>query len=509
MARAAGVVSAATFLSRILGFFRDALAAAVLGTGPGADAFIVAFRIPNLWRRLVSEGALTVAFIPALLETAARDGRPAAISMAASALRRFGLFLAGFAGLGVLFAPVLVAALAPGLAHRPETLDMAARLARIMLPYLPLVGMAAVCMALLQAEERFAAPSLAPVCLNLAMIGSVLWLAGPMGSPAAALAAGVLLGGGLQLGLQLAALRRIGFSLLVGRSESSGLGRIAVRTVPAALGASVLHVNLVTGTFLASFLPEGRVAALYFADRLVQFPLGLAGAALATAALPRLSRDAAAGRWADFWANGRFALRLAVFITFPAAAGLAVLREPIVELLFSRGAFDAAAVRETAAPLLGFAAGLPAFAGLRVVLAAHFARGDSRVAFRTGLLGMGLNLFLGLLWLKPFGHSGIAWAISAAAWAQLALLLGAPLGAAGRLCDRLFWKSACHSLAGSLLMSPAAVFVLRLFPPAGGAVFRTAGLAAAIAAGVSVYGLFSRFTRHPDYPSLLAVVRKE
>jgi putative peptidoglycan lipid II flippase len=122
---------------------------------------------------------------------------------------------------------------------------------------------------------------------------------------------------------------------------------------------------------------------------------------------------------------------------------------------------------------------------------------------------MGVHLGLGLLWLKPFGHAGIAWAISAAAWAQLALLLGAPLGAAGRLCDRLFWKSACHSLAGSLIMAPVAVFVARLFPPAGGAVFRTAALLAAIAAGILVYGLFSRFTRHPDYPSLLAVVRKE
>lgn len=509
MARAAGVVSAATFLSRILGFVRDAFIAAVLGTGPGADAFIVAFRIPNLWRRLVAEGALTVAFIPALLETAARDGRRAAFSMAASALRRLGLFLCGFAGLGVLFAPALVAVLAPGLAQRPEAFDAAARLTRIMLPYLPLVGMAAVCMALLQAEERFAAPALAPVCLNIAMIGAALWLAGPMGSPAAALAAGALLGGGLQLALQLGASGRMGFSPLAGRGESFGLGRIAARTVPAAVGASVLHINLVTGTWLASFLPEGRVAALYFADRLVQFPLGLAGAALATAALPRLSRDAAAGRWEDFLANGRFALRLAVFITLPAAAGLAVLREPIVALLFARGAFDASAVRETAAPLLGFAGGLPAFAGLRVVLAAGFARGDSRTAFRTGLFGMGLHLGLGLLWLKPFGHAGIAWAISAAAWAQLALLLRLPNAAGGRLSDRIFWKSACHSLAGSLIMSPVAVFVVRLFPPTGGAVYRTAALVAAIAAGVLVYGLFSRFTRHPDFPSLLALVRKE
>jgi putative peptidoglycan lipid II flippase len=275
------------------------------------------------------------------------------------------------------------------------------------------------------------------------------------------------------------------------------------------VGASVLHINLVAGTWLASFLPEGRVAALYFADRLVQFPLGLAGAALATAALPRLSRDAAAGRWEDFLANGRFALRLAVFVTLPAAAGLAVLREPIVSLLFARGAFDVSAVRETAAPLLGLAGGLPAFAGLRVVLTAGFARGDSRAAFRTGIFGMGVHLGLGLLWLKPFGHAGIAWAISAAAWAQLALLLWLPQCARGRFCDRIFWKSACHSLAGSLIMAPVAVFVARLFPPAGGAVFRTAALLAAIAAGILVYGLFSRFTRHPDFPSLLALVRKE
>ena len=509
MARAAGVVSAATFFGRILGFVRDAVIAALFGTGPAGDAFVVAFRLPNLWRRLAAEGALTPAFIPALLETAARRGRRSAFELAASALRRLGLLLGGFAAVGAIFAPALVAVLAPGLAQRPEAFELAARLTRIMLPYLPLAGMAAVCMGLLQAEERFAAPALSPVCLNLAMIGTVLFFSGPMGSPATALAAGVLLGGGLQLGLQLGALGRIGFSLRAGRRATFGLGRIAARTIPAAAGASVLHVNLVAAAWLASFLPEGRVAALYFADRLVQFPLGLVGAALATAALPRLSRDAAAGRWDDFLANGRFALRLAMFLTLPAAAGLAALREPIVELLFARGAFDAAAVRETAAPLLGFAGGLPAFAGLRVVLAAAFARGDSRAAFRTGLFGMGLHFCLGLLWLKHFGHAGIAWAVSAAAWAQLLLLLWLPQGVRGRLCDRLFWKSACQSLAGSLLMCPVAVFVARLFPPTGGAVSRAAGLVAAVAAGVLVYGLFSHRTRHPDFSSLLAVFRKE
>ncbi|MFP4308568.1 MAG: murein biosynthesis integral membrane protein MurJ [Desulfococcaceae bacterium] len=510
MARAAGVASAATLLGRILGFVRDAAVAAVFGAGPVADAFIVAFRIPNLWRRLVAEGALTVAFIPAFLEVRVREGRRAAGDLAAHALRQFGLLLFGVAGLGMAVAPFLVSCMAPGFVHRPEVFDLAAALTRVMLPYLPLAGMAAVCMGALQAEDRFAAPALAPVCLNLAMIAAVFGLAAPLGSAAIALALGVLLGGGLQLALQAGALRQNGFSLFRRPGgEKPNLARLAARTVPAALGASVLHVNLVAATFLASFLPEGRVAALYFADRLLQFPLGLIGAALGAAALPSLSRDFAAGDWNGFLQNGRFALRLAFFLTLPAAAGLLALRAPIVGLLFGRGAFQAGAVRETATALLGFGLGLPAFAGVRVVLAACFATGDARLPLWTGLCAMGINLVLGWILLGPWGHAGVALGVAGAGWTHLFLLLVFAGGGKWRFCDRFFWKSACQSLAGSLIMSPVAVFVARLFPPTGGTASQAVALVAAIAAGVFVYGLFSHGIRHPEFSSLLAIIRKE
>ena len=510
MARAAGVVGAATLLSRILGFVRDATIAAVFGAGGGADAFIVAFRVPNLWRRLVADGALTVAFIPAFLDIAAREGRPSAFRMAGAAIGRFALLLCGAALLGVWAAPGVVSLLAPGFSDRPELFRDTVELTRIMMPFLPLAGAAAVCMGVLQALDRFAAPALSPVCLNLAMIGAVAATSGRGGSAAVALAAGVVIGGILQLGLQLGALSRAGFRFRAGNGRAvSGLGRLAARTVPAALGSSVFQVNVLVGTLLASFLPEGRVAALYYADRLVEFPLGLIGAALATAALPSLSRCAAAADWDALGDDARFALRLTMFLTIPAAAGLFALREPIVALLFGRGAFDPGAIRWTAEALAGFAVGLPAFAGTRVVASACFAAGDARTPLLAGLGAISVNAALGFPFREQWGLPGIALALAVASAVHFGLMAAAIRRRIGPLCDRAFRKSACQSVAGSVMMSIAALYCSRLFPPTGGTLFRSAALVTAILAGMAVYAAFAFCVRHPELAPFLAAIRKE
>lgn len=511
MSRAAGLVSALTLASRVLGFVRDAVIAAVFGAGPGADAFIIAFRIPNLWRRLVFEGALTVTFIPFFLDLLARKGREAAFGMAGAVLRRVTLLLCVGTGLGLWAAPFLVTLLAPGFSDRPGDFHLAVSLTRTMLPYLPLVGAAAIGMAVLQALGRFAAPALGPVVLNLAMMGGVLGFSGRLDGPARGLSIGVLVGGVLQLLLPLAEWRRSGAPLR-GRpptGEGGAVARLVLRTVPATLGASVFQINLLIATLMASFLPEGRVAALYFADRLAQFPLGVVVSALATAALPSLSRYAAAGEWEGFRETVRYALRVSVYLTLPAAAGLAVLREPIVALLFGRGAFDPAAVRWTAEALVGIAAAVPVCAGVRVASAASFAIGNTRTPLATGGGALLINALLGGIWVETWGLAGITLSLALATAVHLGLLLWALRPALGLLCDRVFWKSACQSAVGSLLMTIAAIFVVRLFPPTGGSLSQITALVAAIAAGIAVYAIFSRCIRHSEFRSLLESIRKE
>jgi putative peptidoglycan lipid II flippase len=511
MTRAAGRVGALTLVSRVLGFVRDAVIAAVFGASAGADAFIVAFRIPNLWRRLVFEGALTVVFIPIFLDILARQGPGAAFGMAGAVLRRVALILCVGTGVGLWAAPFWVTLLAPGFSGRPDDFRLAVSLARMMLPYLPLVGAAAICMAVLQALGRFAAPALGPIAFNLAMIGGVLGLSGWLDGPARALSIGVLMGGALQLLLPLAEWRRTGapFRGRPPAGEGISAGRLALRAVPATLGASVFQINILVATLLASFLPEGRVAALYFADRLAQFPLGVVVAALATATLPSLSRHAAAGEWETFQEDARFALRVAMYLTLPAAAGLTVLREPIVAVLFGRGAFDPAAVRWTAEALVGFAAAVPVCAGVRVASAASFAAGNTRAPLTTGGGAMVINALLGGIGGEIWGVAGITLSLALATAFHLGMLLRVLRPAVGLLCDRVFWKSACQSAVGSLIMSTAAIFVARLLPPTGGSGSQAAALVAAIAAGMAAYAIFSLCIRHPEFTSLLKSARKE
>jgi putative peptidoglycan lipid II flippase len=409
LARAAGIVGAATLLSRLLGFVRDVVIASRFGTGMRADAFFVAFRLPNTLRELLGEGALSAAFVPMFTARLASHGRDAARALAGRVLGTFLVALGLAVVAGILAAPVLIRIQAPGFAATPAKLALTIALAQWMFPYLLCVGTAALVMGVLNALDHFVTPALAPSVLNLGLIGATLILAPRLTEPAFALAAGVLLGGMAQLAIQLPPLRRLGPPGPVRIAfRDPEVRRIARLMVPGAIGLAITQVNQLLGTLLASFLGEGGVASLYYAFRLVQFPIGVVGVALGTAALPPLARAVAAGRAAEARATLVRALRLALFLTVPALVGLLVFAQPIIRLLFERGAFGADATTATAGVLRWYALGLGCYVANRLVVPAYHAHQDTRTPVRYGALAVACNLAASLALIGPLGVGGIA-----------------------------------------------------------------------------------------------------
>jgi putative peptidoglycan lipid II flippase len=347
--KAAGVVGAATLLSRLFGFIRDVVIAWFFGAGLSSDAFFVAFRIPNLLRRLFAEGSLSIAFIPVFTEYLTVKGKEEAFKLAGSAMWLLSMILAVVAVLGILLSPVIIKVIAPGFIDSPEKYFLTVNLTRIMFPYIFFIGLVALSMGILNSLGHFAAPALAPVFLNIAMICSVFFISPYMSDPVTGLAIGVLIGGVLQLALQIPFLIKKGLYFWQRiKIFHPGLKRIGVLMLPAVFGAAVYQINILVGTLLASLLPEGSVSYLYYADRLVQFPLGIFAIATATAILPSLSRQAASRDLEAVKATFAHAMNLVLFITIPSMVGLIVLREPIVALLFKRGVFDSEATQLTA-----------------------------------------------------------------------------------------------------------------------------------------------------------------
>ncbi len=359
-------MAAATLVSRLLGFLRDAAVAWGFGTGFGADAFLAAFRIPNLFRRLLGEGSLSSAFVPVMAETLVRAGRREAQELAASATRVLALALTGAGLVGMLAAPLVVHVVAPGFSGAKFELTLG--LTRLMLPYLLAAGIAALWMGTLNVLGSFAAPAATPALLNIAMIAGALGVAPIATRPESVLATAVLVGGGAQMVFLFFCLARqgVGFQRAA-RTVTPALRRAARLMLPVGLGSAVYQINVLVGGLLASFLPEGSVSCLYYAERLVEFPLGVVAVAGATAVLPTLAREAALGDRPGLAATLAYAFRMSAFVMLPATAGLLLLAEPVVALLFQRGAFGAESVRLTSQAVSYYAVGLMGVAAARMV----------------------------------------------------------------------------------------------------------------------------------------------
>jgi putative peptidoglycan lipid II flippase len=425
LVRAAFTVGALTLASRLLGFLRDLLIAAVLGAGVAADAFFVAFKLANMLRRLFAEGAFNAGFVPLFARTLEQEGRGPARAFACHAFAVMLAILLAVVALAELCMPWLVRVIATGFAPGSERHLLAVELARVTFPYLMLISLAALVGGVLNSLGRFAAAAFAPILLNLALVAALGLAVVLRASAAHALAWGVLVAGLAQLALLLGVATAIGWPLRPrwpGSVDRPRLARLWRLVLPGAVGAGVYQLNLVIDTWFASHLPTGAVSYLFYADRLVQLPLGLIGAALGTALLPLLARQLRGGR--DDAARHNFdrALELALLLSLPSAIGLATLALPIVEVLFERGAFDAAATRATASALAAFAVGLPAYVLIKVLATGFFAREDTRTPVLVAAASLLANVAVILLTVGRLGHVGIALATALASWLNAALL---------------------------------------------------------------------------------------
>jgi putative peptidoglycan lipid II flippase len=379
LARAAGVVGLATMLSRVFGFIRDVIVARFFGAGLATDAFFVAFRIPNLLRRLFAEGSLTIAFVPVFTEYLKTKSREDAFELARVAFTLLSVILVVISLAGVIFSPAIVTVMAPGFRATPDKYALTVLLTRIMFPYIFFISLVALCMGILNSLRHFATPALSPVILNLCMIGAALFLRDYFAEPILALAIGVMIGGLLQLAVQLPVLFKLGVVLRPDfHFRHTGVRRIGALMLPAAFGAAVYQINIFISTLLASFLPEGSVSFLYYADRIVELPLGIFGIAIGTAALPSFSDQVARGHYEEMKKTISFSLRLMLFITIPAMIGIIALQEPIISVLFQRGQFDPRSSVLTAQALFWYTVGLWAFSTIRVVVAAFYALQDTK-----------------------------------------------------------------------------------------------------------------------------------
>jgi putative peptidoglycan lipid II flippase len=509
--KAAGVVGSATLLSRIFGFIRDVVIAWFFGAGLVSDAFFVAFRIPNLLRRLFAEGSLSVAFIPVFTQYLTQQGETDAFEMAKSALRLLSVLLVAIAVAGILLSPIIVRVIAPGFVTSPEKYSLTVFLTRIMFPYIFFIGLVALCMGILNALGHFAAPALAPVLLNISIIGSVFFIAPHMAEPVTGIAIGVLIGGVLQLALQVPFLIKKGvYFWQQANMYHPGLKKVGLLMLPTIFGAAVYQINILVGTLLASLLAQGSVSYLYYADRLVQFPLGIFAIAMATAVLPTLSRQAAKKDLQAVRDTFSYAMKMVFFITIPSMVGLIVLREPIVALLFQRGAFDSQTTRLTAYALLYYSIGLWAFSAVRIVVSTFYALQDTKTPVRMAIVSVCANIILGVILMGPMGHGGLALSTSLASMLNLGLLVWALRTKLGGLGLKSITESACKTVVCSGMMGAVvwATAVLIIPPENGSLSGLFFGLMGSIVTGLVLYGFFSVLLKSTELKNVLELAGK-
>ncbi len=515
--RSASVVGGATLVSRVLGLVRDILTAGVFGTGSAISAFVVAFTIPNLFRKLLGEGALTAAFVPVFTEYRERRGSEAGWRVASIIFSLSTLVLGALVALGFILIWVIT-----GTFELSERFLLVFGLLRIMLPYLFFICLVGLAMGILNSLRHFAVPAFSPVILNLVWIASLFFLCPRFGEDPSrrifGLAIGVLIGGVIQLGVQIPVLRKKGFPFkFIPDWRDPAAGKIALLLGPGILGFAVFQINTALDGFLALVIGPGAPAALFYGNRLVQFPLGVFGLAFATAVLPVMARLMARGEREEFIGAFSHGLRSVLLITVPAAAGLIVLRRPIIALIFQRGAFGPESAAATAWVLLWYSLGLPAFAGLKIITQGFYSCQDTKTPVKVGFCAMLLNLGLNLAvvfnpWLREhFREGGLALSTSLAAllnaaalyWLfrrRLGMIRGKELLA---FLARLLPATAAMALACRLVLSaisphlPAAVLPARLL-----------SVAVPVAAGLAVFALAALVLKIDEARDLLSALKR-
>lgn len=478
-----------TLISRVLGFGRDMLIAALIGTGPISDAFFVALKLPNLFRRLFGEGAFNAAFIPAFSGLLQTEGAASARRFAEETFAVMTFWLGIMTIAGEMFMPQMMMVLAPGFTADPAKFQLAVDLSRITFPYLVLICLAALVSGVLNGLDRFTAASASYVLFNIISIACMIWLTPYVPTVGHALSWGVTLSGVAQLALLVFAVQRGGMALSFPRPRLTPQMRLLMRRMaPGLLGAGVTQLNLAVDVIIASLLPPGTVSVLYFADRVQQLPMGVVGTAVGTAILPLLSRQVRAGEAAAAISTLNRAIEYALFLTLPAALALMLCAYPIILTLFGRGEFTAVSILFSSQCLAAYALGLPAFVLVKVLAPGFFARGDTSSPVKVGIVCVTLNLGLNIAFMGPLAHVGPALATSVAAICNVTGL-GVILVRRGHFRpDRTLRRKVVGMLAASVAMG-LALLALRplLFGAPSQGTVRLLALTGLIAAGLLTY----------------------
>lgn len=531
LTRAAGVVGFFTLLSRFTGLLRDVVIGFLFGAQGAADAYFVAFRIPNLLRRLTAEGALTVAFIPVFTNYLAREGKVEAVKVAQVVFSFVVMFLAVVTLLGVLFAGPLTRLFAPGFLQDPAKFELAVSLTRWMFPYIFFISLVALAMGILNAMRHFMAPAVSPVLFNLCNVACALLFFPLLDEPILGLAFGVLIGGAVQLLFQVPYLLRNGIVLKFNFNfRHPGLGRLLYLMGPAAFGAAVYQINVLVSTMLASLLPTGSVSYLYYADRFLEFPVGVFAIALGTAALPSFSTLVAAGNVAELRTTLAYSLRLVNFISLPATVGLMVLAVPLFAIFFQRGAFDATVTVNAAQALIFYSLGLWSISGTKLLTPVFYAMEDTRTPVLVGMVAFVINLAASLalmgeiavassdapslvtpivatlttqLGVASLAHGGLALATSIASMCNFLILLLILARRLGGIQLREIAGSLWRSIASAAVMAiPLIVLVRRVdwIDPDLPLYLKAGLLCGLVALGFFLYVGVSYALRSPEWP---------
>jgi putative peptidoglycan lipid II flippase len=515
VAKAAGIVGSATLASRIMGYVRDMVMSWAFGTSAAADAFYVAYRIPNLLRELLAEGSMSAAFIPVFTETLTKGSKDEARILANAVLARLLIILAVITALGILFAPHIVKVIAWGWKYETyrDKFLLATTLTRMMFPYLLFIGLAALAMGMLNSLRAFLFPALSPVMLNVFTISGVVFVAPLMPDPVMGAAIGVVLGGLFQFLIQVPGLKREGMMLRPRIAPSHpGVRRIGLLALPIFVSSSVTQINIFVSTILASFLATGSITYLFYGMRFIHFPLGIFGIAVATAVLPTLSAQAARQEMDEFRETLSLGLRLVFFIMFPAMAGLITLRVPIVNLLLERGEFNHVSTLGTASALLFYAVGLWAFAGVRVVAQAFYSLQDTKTPVRIAMLALAANLILSVLLIQTkLQHGGLALATSLTAALNIGLLTKRLRKKVGRMDGRRILNSLLKIVPASAAMGAIGAWIAH--DPAwltiGNTLYKVKLLAGGITASVVFYLFAMWILRSEELAFLWGIVQRK
>lgn len=512
VAKAAGVVGMATMASRVFGLLRDMVIAAFFGASWVTDAFWIAFRIPNMLRRLLGEGSLTISFVPVFTEYLEKRSKQEALELAQNVFTILSVILAFVSVVGILISPIIVGILAPGFIAQPEQFALTVFLNRLMFPYIFFIALVALCMGILNSFRHFAAPALSPVMLNIAMIVAALTLHNYFAQPITALAVGVLIGGVLQLAMQWPFLLKFDVKLKFRFNlQHPGIKQIGRLILPAILGAGVSTINVaIVGMILASLLPGGSITYLFYADRIMELPLGVFAIAIGTATLPSFSKHVADGQIDELRSSISFSLRLILFLTIPATFALMALHLPIISVLFQRGAFDAQAALYTGQALFCYALGLWAFSVLRVFISSFYSLQDSKWPLKAAIITLIVNVLVSLVLMYPLKHNGIALALSISATVNVLILAYVLRSKIGTFLDRSFYASIFKIILSSVIMLGSILLVDFYMPWDTYANFKTRliYLLVTIAVGATTYFISTYLLKSPEIYGIIRLLKK-